>query len=173
MVVGDVAGHGIGCATLANELRVSIRVRVNDGASLHDVLRLTDAELDDNFATCWLGAYDSETRVLSVANAGHPPAFLLREGVCSFVAGQTRPPLGTGVGGLEQSETELRPGDVLVVFTDGLVERRTESIEHGLERLRTAIVEMGDGADPGLSLITQFAVDAQDDVCVMTLRVGD
>lgn len=173
MVVGDVAGHGIGCATLANQLRVSIRVRVQDGRNVSEVLRLTDGELDDAFATCWLGAYDCDTRALTVANAGHLPAVLLRSGECSFIAGHTRPPLGTGSGRPDHFEITLLPGDVVVVFTDGLVERRAESIEHGLERLRDAITEMGDGADPGLSLITRLAVDAQDDVCVLTLRVGE
>ena len=146
---------------------------MKDGRTVSDVLQLTDGELDDAFATCWLGAYDCDTRLLTVANAGHLPAVLLRDGECSFVAGNTRPPLGTGSGRPDQFETTLLPGDVLVVFTDGLVERRSESIEHGLDRLREAITEMGDGADPGLSLISRLAVDAQDDVCVLTLRVGD
>jgi sigma-B regulation protein RsbU (phosphoserine phosphatase) len=173
MVVGDVAGHGIGCATLANQLRVTIRVRVSDGMRAGEILPLADNELTDDFATCWLGAYDAGTRLLTVANAGHLPAILLRDGSCSFVAGHTRPPLGSGVGKPEELTLQLEPADVLVVFTDGLVERRSESIEVGLSRLREAILEMGDGADPGLALISRLAVDAEDDVCVLTLRVGD
>jgi PAS domain S-box-containing protein len=173
MVVGDVAGHGISCATLANQLRVMIRVRVNDGMTAGEILPLADIELADDFATCWLGAYDSETRMLTVANAGHLPAVLLRNGRCSFVAGHTRPPLGAGTGKPEELTLQLQSGDVLVVFTDGLVERRSESIEVGLARLRSAILEMGDGADPGLALISRLAINSEDDVCVLTLRVGD
>ena len=135
MVVGDVAGHGIGCATLANQLRIAIQVRANDGQRLCDILDLVDRELDDDFATCWLGAYDPESRRLRVANAGHMPAVLYRDGRCEFVAAHTRPPLGSGIDGADEVELHLEPGDVLVAFTDGLVERRAEPIGVGLDRL--------------------------------------
>jgi PAS domain S-box-containing protein len=171
MVVGDVAGHGIGCATLANQLRIAIQVRVHDGRRLGDILDLVDRELSDDFATCWLGAYEPQARVLRVANAGHMPAVLWRGGTCEFVAGHTRPPLGTGIGGNEEVTLELEPGDVVVAFTDGLVERRSETLEVGLDRLCEVLAEVGDGEDVGLALVARLAADSQDDVCVMTLRV--
>jgi serine phosphatase RsbU (regulator of sigma subunit)/PAS domain-containing protein len=171
MVVGDVAGHGIGCATLANQLRIAIQVRVNDGRRLGDILDMLDGELADEFATCWLGAYDAESRVLRVANAGHMPAVLYRDGRCEFVAAHTRPPLGSGFGGVDEVELPLEPGDVLVAFTDGLVERRSEPIEVGLDRLCAVLADVGNGEDVGLALVARLAADSQDDVCVMTLRV--
>jgi serine phosphatase RsbU (regulator of sigma subunit) len=171
MVVGDVAGHGIGCATLANQLRIAIQVRANDGQRLCDILDLVDRELDDDFATCWLGAYDPESRRLRVANAGHMPAVLYRDGRCEFVAAHTRPPLGSGIDGADEVELHLEPGDVLVAFTDGLVERRAEPIGVGLDRLCRVLSEVGDGEDVGLALVARLAADSQDDVCVMTLRV--
>jgi PAS domain S-box-containing protein len=171
MVVGDVAGHGIGCATLANQLRIAIQVRVNDGQPLGDILDMDDRELGDDFATCWLGAFDPASRTLRVANAGHMPAVLYRAGRCELVAAHTRPPLGSGIGGVGEVELALQPGDVLVAFTDGLVERRTETIEVGLDRLCAVLAEVGDGEDVGLSLVARLAADSQDDVCVMTLRV--
>jgi serine phosphatase RsbU (regulator of sigma subunit) len=99
------------------------------------------------------------------------PAVLYRAGRCELVAAHTRPPLGSGIGGVGEVELALQPGDVLVAFTDGLVERRTETIEVGLDRLCAVLAEVGDGEDVGLSLVARLAADSQDDVCVMTLRV--
>jgi len=171
MVVGDVAGHGIGCATLANQLRIAIQVRVHDGRPLGDILDMVDREIIDDFATCWLGAFDPASRTLRVANAGHLPAVLYRDGRCEFVAAHTRPPLGSGIGGVDEVELALEPGDVLVAYTDGLVERRSEPLQVGLDRLCDVLAEVGDGEDVGLALIARLAADSQDDVCVMTLRV--
>jgi serine phosphatase RsbU (regulator of sigma subunit) len=67
----------------------------------------------------------------------------------------------------------MEPGDVLVAFTDGLVERRSEPIGAGLDRLCEVLAEVGDGEDVGLALVARLAADSQDDVCVMTLRVHD
>jgi PAS domain S-box-containing protein len=174
MVVGDVAGHGISCATLANQLRIAIQVRVHDGRPLGGILDMVDREIADDFATCWLGAFDPRLRTLRVANAGHLPAVLYRRGKCEFVAMHTRPPLGSGVGGVDEVVVQLEPGDVIVAFTDGLVERRTEPLNVGLDRLCGVLAEVGNGDDVGLALVSRLAADSQDDVCVMTLRVdGD
>ena len=120
---------------------------------LCDILDLVDRELDDDFATCWFGAYDPESRRLRVANAGHMPAVLYRDGRCEFVAAHTRPPLGSGIDGADEVELQLQPGDVLVAFTDGLVERRAEPIGVGLDRLCSVLSEVGDGEDVGLALV--------------------
>jgi serine phosphatase RsbU (regulator of sigma subunit) len=132
---------------------------------------MVDREIVDDFATCWLGAFDPQSRRLHVANAGHLPAVLYRDGRCELVAAHTRPPLGSGIGGVDEIEMQLEPGDVVVAFTDGLVERRSEPIEVGLDRLCAVLREVGDGEDVGLALVARLAVDSQDDVCVMTLRV--
>ena len=60
---------------------------------------------------------------------------------------------------------------MLVAFTDGLVERRGEPLEVGLDRLRGVLTEVGDGEDVGLALVARLAVDSEDDVCVLTLRM--
>ena len=96
---------------------------------------------------------------------------LYRDGRCELVAGHTRPPLGSGVNGAEELVLQLHPGDVLVAFTDGLVERRSQPIEEGLDHLCEVLEDVGDGEDVGLALIGRLASDSQDDVCVMTLRV--
>src|SRR5690606_18765453 len=80
LAIGDVAGHGVECAALANQLRVSVRVRVRDGMAPGEILASLDAELDDDFATCWLATFDPASRQLRVASAGHLPAVLVRAG---------------------------------------------------------------------------------------------
>ena len=72
---------------------------------------------------------------------------------------------------LDAVSLELEPGDVVVAFTDGLVERRSEMLEVGFDRLCEVLAEVGDGEDVGLALVARLAADSQDDVCVMTLRV--
>lgn len=172
LAIGDVAGHGLECAALANQLRVSVRVRVRDGMEPGQILASLDTELDDGFVTCWLATYDPVTRVLHAASAGHLPAVLARCGGAHRVVGYTAPPLGThAVRGLEQSIVQLAAGDLLVLYTDGLVERRGEDIDRGIERLvRTAPLVSG-LSDPALALVDDLAPDAADDVCVVTLRV--
>ena len=101
------------------------------------------------------------------------PAVLYRGGRCEFVADHTRPPLGSGRNGADEVQLVLEPGDVLVTFTDGLVERRGEPIEVGLDRLCKVLGEVGDGEDVGLALVARLAADSEDDVCVMTLRMED
>jgi PAS domain S-box-containing protein len=172
IAIGDVAGHGIECATLANQLRVSVRVRAGDGMEPGSILALLDAEVGDRFVTCSLATYEPATRILRVANAGHLPAVLTRTGSSTLVAGYTSPPLGTGSPPhVEEQELVLEPGDLLVLFTDGLVERRGEPLDCGLDRLAAMAPIVAGVDDPAFTIVEQLAPDAADDVCVLTLRV--
>lgn len=172
LVIGDVAGHGVECAALANELRVSVRVRVRDGMAPGAILAGLDAELEDGFVTCWLATYDPATRSLRVANAGHLPAVLIRCGVAERITGYTAPPLGTGVRrAVAETVVQLQPDDLLVLYTDGLVERRGEDLDDGIARLERVAPVVAGLPDPALALVDDLAPDAADDVCVVTLRV--
>ena len=174
LAVGDVAGRGIGCAALAIRLRMTMRTRANDGRTTSEILQLAEAELDEEeFATCWLGAYDPPTRNLHVANAGHLPAALLRGGACRLVAPRTRPPLGVRADAGEHVSITLQPGDVLVAYTDGLVERRDQPIDVGIARLCRELQEMGDVESIGAFLAETLAPTSDDDLCVLVARVVD
>ena len=171
--IGDVAGHGVECAALANQLRVSVRVRVRDGMAPGEILASLDAELDDDFATCWLATLDPVSRQLRVASAGHLPAVLVRAGRATPVTGHTAPPLGTGaVDPRAEEALALEPGDLLVLYTDGLIERRGEDLGRGLARLEDAAPGLVAAVDPALRLVEMLAPHAPDDVCVVTLRIS-
>jgi PAS domain-containing protein len=172
IAIGDVAGHGIECAATANQLRVSVRIRVNDGMEPGAILSLLDAELGDGFVTCLLATFDPATRELRFANAGHLPALLIRDGTTDFVAARTSPPLGTQrVDSRAGSRLVLEPDDLVVLYTDGLIERRGESLERGLDRLARIASVLAEVGDPAFTFVEALAPDAADDVCVMTLRV--
>ena len=158
---------------MANQLRVSVRVRVNDGMTPGAILALLDHELGDGFVTCLLATFDPETRELRYANAGHLPALLVRHGATDFVAGRTSPPLGTQqVDAHAQSCVALEDGDLFVLYTDGLVERRGEAIDRGLDRLATMATVVAAVGDPAFTFVEALGPNAADDVCVVALKLG-
>lgn len=83
-----------------------------------------------------------------------------------------RPPLGTGAAASADEEVvQLQPGDLLVLYTDGLVERRGEDLDVGIARLERATSNVAGLEDSALALVDELALDTADDVCVVTLRL--
>jgi sigma-B regulation protein RsbU (phosphoserine phosphatase) len=136
MLVADVAGHGGAVAETASQLRTLMRKFVN----FHDQRRLIAAinrqfiplTPAGRFATAVLLTYDADVRELSLSNAGHPwPAHYSREhdrwtvvGPATTEEGVVNIPLGIGSSRYEQSPVVMRPGDVMLCYTDGLIEAR-------------------------------------------------
>jgi GAF domain-containing protein len=143
--VGDAAGHGLTAATLMAELRNAARGLAFAGHRptrlLDDLSALAALNAIDSFATGAYGRVDPTTGVSWWALAGHPPPLLIRSGESpEFVPMPTRPPLGIECPGsvvLHDHRVDLRPGDTLVLYTDGLVERRRSTLDAGLARLET------------------------------------
>lgn len=147
LAIGDVSGKGIAAALLMASLRASLRGvsldNPRDFAKLMDkVNRLVyESSAANRYATFFFAAYDAKTRRLDCVNAGHNPPVVLRCGV-NGAAEVLRleadgPVVGLlpGVPYTEQS-VELRPGDLLVMFTDGISEAMTRDDEEwGEERL--------------------------------------
>ncbi|MFF1799400.1 PP2C family protein-serine/threonine phosphatase, partial [Kitasatospora sp. NPDC058263] len=95
-------------------------------------------------STCVYAVYDPVSGVCTLARAGHlGPAVVAPDGTVAFPETPLSPPLGVGGHPFETAELPLDAGSQLVLFTDGLVETRTEDIDRGLERLRSALA--GDG----------------------------
>jgi len=142
--VGDVGGKGVRAAAVMGQLRAAVRAYALEGHEPAGVVRRLDrlfGVMDaSDFTTCLVASYDPQSRILTWANAGHLPALIRRaDGRCEWLRGPTALPLGLGDLGRSAQETDsLRPGDLLVLYTDGLVERREESIDVGLNRLRRA-----------------------------------
>ncbi|WP_030784605.1 SpoIIE family protein phosphatase [Streptomyces sp. NRRL S-920] len=177
LCVGDVAGHGIEAATSMVVLRNAMRGLAVTGAGpaqLLSWLNIVAHHLTAHVtATAVCGLYDPERHTLRWARAGHLPPVLLR--------GQQAAPLPT-VGGIllgaladtdyEERELSLEPGDTLLMYTDGLVERRDESVQDSLARLLTTAGPPAADLEQQLDrLLTHSASDTDDDTCLIGVRV--
>ncbi|MFD4726296.1 SpoIIE family protein phosphatase [Streptomyces seoulensis] len=175
-VVGDVAGHGIGAVATMAQLRFTAKGMVGTGSSLTGALtRLNTLLLHSRDGRCTatmvLARYDPTTRVLSWAQAGHPPPLLVRGGTARFLGRPVGMLLGASATPVyDSAEARLEPGDRLLLFTDGLVERPGEDVHAGFARLARAVrTQGGDSLD---SLLATMLVDEhRDDVCVVDIRL--
>lgn len=145
LVAGDVAGHGLRAAVIMSRVRTTIRAYALEGHPPQEVLRLTDLKLlqfePGEMATAVCATMQPPYEYVRLAAAGHlPPVLGNPDGPSHFVDMHLAPPLGTGHRTTARPVSVRIPDDcVLVVYTDGLVERRSEPIEVGLERLLDAI----------------------------------
>jgi len=177
VVVGDVVGKGVIAAAAMAQLRNALRVYALDGLKPSSVLsRLADLArtVGAPFATVAYMVIDTERGTCRYASAGHPPPLHLRPGwPAIFLEGGRSTPIGIGLDTRgRQASVQLQPGDLLLLYTDGLVESRTMTLNEGMDRLCEA-VETGPESLDGLLdyLGEQLAVDTrQDDVALVALR---
>jgi serine phosphatase RsbU (regulator of sigma subunit) len=181
LAVGDVAGHGTPAATTMAQLRHALRalaVTTNDpGVLLGHLNRLTcdlEKETPELAATAVVARYDPMARRLTWAQAGHPPPLLCR-------AGRTRPlarPHGLMLGVAEDAAypcatLDMAVGDVLLMYTDGLVEHRRRGPDDGLAAV-TAAVDEAVAASPlqplGALLERLRRANPDDDTCILAAR---
>jgi serine phosphatase RsbU (regulator of sigma subunit) len=113
----------------------------------------------------------------SMMNAGHPPPVVLRaDGSVDQLRSTGGPPLGTGEGDREVTSFPLGPGDLVLAFTDGLIERRGEDIDVGQLRVVEAVTALADGPLPErlAQLVTDISDHTRsDDVAALALRRRD
>ncbi|MEV7197531.1 ATP-binding SpoIIE family protein phosphatase [Streptomyces sp. NPDC093510] len=178
LVIGDVMGRGVRAAAVMGQLRTAVRAYARLDLPPHEVLQLLDglaAEIDaSQIATCVYAVHDPNEGSLVYASAGHLPILVRDEnGVIHRAEEPTGPPLGTG-GWLHTSgSVPLSPGSTAVLYTDGLVERRSEDIDEGVASLERALA--GATGTPQVvcdRLIRALGVtaDHDDDVAVLVLQ---
>jgi PAS domain-containing protein len=177
LVVGDIAGHGLDAVTGMVAVRNSLRGLAITGAgpaTLLDWLNRAAAHFADGvLGTAICGLYDPADRALHWARAGHLPPILVREGR----AGQLPLPEGLLLGAdpdarYSEEVTTLRLGDTLLMFTDGLIERRDEPIDEALATLlQVASRPVGDIGDYADFLLAEAASDTGDDACLVAVRI--
>ncbi|MEW1689975.1 SpoIIE family protein phosphatase [Streptomyces sp. NPDC091265] len=144
LVIGDVMGRGVRAAAVMGQLRTAVRAYARLDLPPHEVLQLLDglaAEIDaSQIATCAYAVHDPNEGRLVYSSAGHLPILVRDEdGTVHRAEGPTGPPLGTG-GWIHTSGTiALPPGSTAVLYTDGLVERRSEDIDEGVASLERAL----------------------------------
>ncbi len=177
LVVGDIAGHGIDAVTGMVALRNCLRGLAITGAgpaSLLGWLNQVACQLTDGIiGTAVCGLYAPAGRTLRWALAGHLPPVLVRGGVASEL------PAGQGLllgadpdASYDEVTTELAPGDALLLFTDGLIERRDQSIDDAQAALlRHASRPVGAIAEYADHLLRNAASDTGDDACLVAVQV--
>jgi serine phosphatase RsbU (regulator of sigma subunit) len=177
--VGDVAGHGLHAASLMGQLATALRAYALQDPSPEAVIRALNRLLchfaRGEIATLVYALLDAEDETMTIACAGHPPPLLIRDdGAAELVEDGRGTLLGVSPGIIETTTLAWSPGDALVLYTDGLVERRRESMADSLIRLLRVAVDVGDLAPQALAerLVDGLAPGEarDDDVAVLAVR---
>ncbi|MFJ3776890.1 SpoIIE family protein phosphatase [Streptomyces sp. NPDC090075] len=139
LVVGDVMGNGIDAAATMGRLRTATcayaDLELPPAAVLQHLDRIT-CDLEHYIVTCLYAVYDPHTRRCDIANAGHMPPALARPGAAATLLElPSAAPLGVGGIPFETTAVDLTAGDLLVLYTDGLVETRRHPIDDRLNVL--------------------------------------
>jgi len=176
IAIGDVGGHGLTAAAGMARMRGALAGLAITGSPperlvswLNDLVHHVGEE---HTVSVVAGYYEPSTRVLTWAQAGHPPPVLVR----GHEARALDPPagilLGAGRAGYEAATLTLDPDDLLLLYSDGLIERRDRSLEDGLAILTSAVAGT---SEPGelvkAALAALGSTDPEDDTCLVALRI--
>ena len=179
LVIGDTTGRGIAAATVMAEVRTALRAYSLLRLPLDATLSLLNRMMQETAAppvTLALFALDLDHAELTAVNAGHPPGLLLcADGTREFVAAASGPPLGRRMSSGYRVETIAFPaGSRLVLYTDGLIERRGEPIDAGLARLRTVDLDQQAGLPLADQILTLLNADqpTEDDVAILAIETS-
>lgn len=186
LVVADVAGHSIGSALMMSMARAILRREIATGKSPGEVLSATNEALLDDltraglFITAFCARYDPATEELAFANGGHNMPLLYRSDGRLASLDADGMPIGV-LGGVEYEELKvgLAPGDLVLLYTDGVVEARNSDAEQfGDERLESLVAGTGAAGPRRLADAIFAAVQdhlgpepAQDDLTLLALQV--
>ena len=177
LCVGDVVGHGVASAACMGQLRNALRVYALDGDPTGEVVtglnRFTIDTAVTSYTTLVYAVFDPASGVIEWTSAGHPPMVWQRGSEVEVLTARHGMPIGVMDRAYQSSRTPLEVGDRVLIFTDGLIERRTESLDQGLQRLRAAVAEtsalsLEDAVDEILDLVASMERD--DDVCVLAVE---
>ncbi|MDP9798811.1 CheY-like chemotaxis protein [Catenuloplanes nepalensis] len=176
VAIGDVAGHSLHAATVMAELRHALRAYAVEGhppgTMLTRINHLMMTLLPGEVATVCVMLIDPATGHVRMSNAGHLPPLLITDGRTEYIEDRG-PLLGLRADRPADTEFVVPPGATLVLYTDGLIERRDATIDDGLRAL-AAVASAGvddhldDFCDRLLAELT--GEEMSDDTAVVTLR---
>ncbi|WP_425246096.1 PP2C family protein-serine/threonine phosphatase [Streptomyces sp. NEAU-NA10] len=180
--VGDVVGHGLEAAVVMGMLRsaLSAATRTVEGpAQALEVLCRYALCVDGALTTTAVHAViHTSERLIAYSSAGHPPPILLHPGgICDLLDQATDPPLGAHAEHVPRTEAQVpyAVGDTLILYSDGLIERRGEDIDAGLHRLCDALSHSAHLGPDHLTdaLLARFGVSggARDDIALIAVRL--
>ncbi len=178
--VGDVMGKGAAAAALMGQVRSAIRAYAVAGQSPSEVLSsldgLFDALIEDRVVTAVVGTVTPSTGRVVLSNAGHPPPLVVRAGgSATFCRMQRSLLIAAGLSGAPRPRDELvlDRGDSLLMYSDGLIERRGELITEGMRRLADAALTIARDGRPEHPAVTFASIlgteERTDDVVVLYL----
>ena len=178
VAIGDVAGHGVRAAALMGQLRTALRAYALDGYPPGEALKRLDRLLHtvrgEGMATAAYAVMDPLTGSMRLASAGHPPPILVAgSGEARVLDATPAPPLGTlPYGTYVEAEATVAPGEALMLYTDGLIERRREPLTVGIERLRqhASVIATADALCQRVLERLVPPEGADDDVAIVVLR---
>jgi serine phosphatase RsbU (regulator of sigma subunit) len=175
LAIGDVAGHGLAAAAGMARLRGALAGLSITGAPPEQLVRwLNELALHvapEHTASVVAGYYDPLTRMLTWAQAGHPPPVLIRGPWARPLPQPYGILLGAARLDYAPATVQLQPGDLLLLYSDGLLERRDRSVDDGLAELLTAVAG---AADPAMVISAALGAlattDSEDDTCLVVLQ---
>jgi len=176
-VIGDVSGRGVRAAAVMASLHYASRAYAFEGhppAAILDQLRqLLQLDRDGSFATVLCGLVDVQAHEVILASAGHPPPLVVGEAHARFADVEPGRPIGIAAHGLGRSATVKIPVEgLLIAYTDGLIERRGESLDDGMSRLAAAAVRESSSVEELLDgIVAGLTGDSpNDDIALIGLR---
>jgi serine phosphatase RsbU (regulator of sigma subunit) len=177
LVIGDVSGHGLQAATTMALLRhATLAYAAEERRPATVLARLSDfvnREAHDYFATMLCALIDVDAHRITIASAGHFAPLLIDGNDGHYVKLETDVPIGVARrADYRETTVSVPPNSTLVAFTDGLVERRGESLDTGLQRLRNAASGQRLALDELLTHVTRDVAsdDHQDDTAIVVIR---
>lgn len=180
LVVGDIVGHGIEAMTSMGRLRAAfaaLAIHHDDPAALlAEVDGLVGGPDGAGYATVFYAIFDTARGAIEYSSAGHPPGLLLSpSGQTTWLdQGQSEPLFGQPSIPRRRGSALLEPGGILVLYSDGLIERRGESLDIGLARLERLVAEIAERGPEGIcdELFSRFGIDTSraDDAIVLVVK---
>jgi sigma-B regulation protein RsbU (phosphoserine phosphatase) len=181
VVIGDVVGNGLRAAVVMGRLRSALRAYALDYLDPAQVLSKLDRKAShfehNTMATVAYAIIDTATHRMTLAVAGHlPPVLAVPGEQTRFVPAHVGPPIGfdLGISGRRSIGMDVPPGTLIVLYTDGLVERRGQDLDIGLERLRQMVSPMGPEAACNRVMAAMVGDQpATDDIALVAIRHSD
>ncbi|GIE88879.1 hypothetical protein Areg01_56460 [Actinoplanes regularis] len=186
MVLGDVAGHDVRAAAVMGQVRAALRALALTDPAPPSVLSGLDrlvgslgaeSRNEEIFVTVVYGVLDPSDGTITLASAGHPPPVLRRAGLAGEPASaelvKVPPGAPLGLGGRWQTGSlTLEPGDTILMYSDGVVERRGRTLNAGLDALVAAAAGSASGDPRNMCSLATAAVEGttDDDVAVLAVE---
>lgn len=177
VVIGDVVGHGITAATLMGRLRTALHSYAIEGHGPGRTLELVDRFVhslnEPAMATAAYAVFDTYTSTLQYATAGHLPPIVISDSDTRMLEVTPAPPLGAfPYGRCPEHELALGAGETLLLYTDGLVERRGVALTEGIESLMVAVRGASTAEDACVFSVEAMvpAEGLRDDVAIVALQ---